>query len=106
MNVATVIGIIGGVFGILTATCTVITFFATRKKNHRNDGEDDGWLKSDVEYLKRGSDEVRLDIKDLSRKQDATTERVVRLEESAKQAHKRIDNVERRLNHNKGGEEE
>lgn len=74
MTAATIIGIIGGVFGIVTATCTIVTFFATRRKDNHNDGEDDGWLKSDVEYLKRGSDEVRLDIKDLSRKQDATTE--------------------------------
>lgn len=56
-------------------------------------------------YLKRGQDEMRLDVKELSRKQDEMSEKVVRLEESTKQAHKRLDTVERRLNH-MGGDDE
>ncbi len=105
MTPEAIIALISGILAAGAAACAVITFFATRKKDTHHDGEDDGWLKSDVEYLKRGSDAVRLDIKELSRKQDDTTERVVRLEESTKQAHKRIDTVESRLNHTGGNDE-
>jgi cell division protein FtsB len=52
-------------------------------------------LKADVDYIRRGVD----DIKDAQRahgvRLDALTERVVRLEESGKQAHKRIDRLDR-----------
>lgn len=77
----------------------------SRRKDNIAEGKDDGWLKSDMGYLKRGQDEMRLDVKELSRKQDEMSEKVVRLEESTKQAHKRLDTVERRLNH-MGGDDE
>ncbi|MNW70916.1 hypothetical protein D3C74_504480 [compost metagenome] len=51
-------------------------------------------LRTDVEYIKHGVDDVRFELKDQARRFDALSERVTRVEESAKQAHKRIDKIE------------
>ena len=47
-------------------------------------------LKQDVEYIKKGIDAIQGDIRDHGEKMDRLSERVTRVEESAKQAHHRI----------------
>lgn len=50
--------------------------------------------RADVEYIKRGVDDMKVEQK-LQRQQfEAVSERLTRVEESAKQAHKRIDRLE------------
>jgi hypothetical protein len=50
-------------------------------------------LKMDVEYIKRGVDDIRIEQRTQGQKVDELSERVTRVEESAKQAHKRIDEM-------------
>jgi uncharacterized membrane protein len=50
-------------------------------------------LKLDVEYIKRGVDDIRMELRAQGQKVDELTERVIRVEESTKQAHKRIDEM-------------
>jgi len=68
----------------------------TRDTRHeiRADAGSSAALRSDVEYIKRGVDDLRLDIKDQGRRFDELAERVTRVEESSKQAHKRIDRLD------------
>ena len=40
---------------------------------------------------------MRLDVKEVARKQDALGERLIRVEESTKSAHKRIDTLEKEI---------
>lgn len=54
----------------------------------------DGHLRADVEYIKRGVDDVRIEQRAQGQRFDALAERVTRVEESSKQAHKRIDRME------------
>lgn len=50
--------------------------------------------RADVEYIKRGVDDMKVEQK-LQRQQfEQVSERLTRVEESAKQAHKRIDRLE------------
>jgi hypothetical protein len=65
-----------------------------QKREARTDGCEDGVLKTDVEYIKRGVDDIRLDMRAQGQKLDGLAERVTRVEESAKQAHKRIDRLD------------
>ncbi|MEK4881415.1 MULTISPECIES: hypothetical protein [Paenibacillus] len=51
-------------------------------------------LRTDVEYIKRGVDDIRADVRVQGQRTDALAERVTRVEESAKQAHKRLDKIE------------
>ncbi|MGO4540389.1 hypothetical protein [Paenibacillus sp. 2TAB19] len=65
------------------------------KLNTRNDAGNSATMKTDVDYIKRGVDEMRLEMKDQGRRFDALSERVTRVEESAKQAHHRLDRMDK-----------
>jgi hypothetical protein len=51
-------------------------------------------IKSDVEYIKRGVDDMRLEMRSQGQRFDVLAERVTRVEESAKQAHHRLDRLD------------
>lgn len=55
----------------------------------------DGELRSDIGYIKRTVDEIRLDQKAQERRINDIIERITRNEESTRQAHKRIDQIQK-----------
>lgn len=50
--------------------------------------------RADVEYIKRGVDDMKIEQKLQGQRFEAFSERLTRVEESSKQAHKRIDRLE------------
>lgn len=62
-------------------------FLRTRK----NDGAEIGKRASDIDYIKRRTDDILLEQRNANNTLGAHGERISRLEESVKQAHKRID---------------
>lgn len=54
----------------------------------------DALMRADMEYIKRGVDDLRSDIRLQGKRFDELSERVTRVEESAKQAHHRINRLE------------
>lgn len=66
----------------------------TIRQDTASEASRDAKLQSDMDYIKRGVDEVRFEQKDQGRRFDALSERVTRVEESAKQAHLRINRLE------------
>lgn len=71
--------------------------FLTHKRNEKHDienmSEGRGVLQSDVGYIKAGIDDLKRENKAVNMKIDNISERVTRIEESCKQAHKRIDEL-------------
>ena len=88
--VATLFAIIAGLSGVLLG-------WTGRSRDVRKalrcDTASDQQLRADVGYLVRGVDEIRLEQKSASNKIDQIGERVTRVEESIKSAHKRIDEM-------------
>jgi len=79
MEVATIIS-------ITVACLTIVTFILTR-------GKESGAINADMQYIKRRVDDILLENKDTNRRIDNICERLVAVEESAKSAHKRIDEI-------------
>ena len=65
-----------------------------RAHSIRQDGAEDGELRASVNYIRQGVDDLRVEIKAQGQRYDMLAERVTRVEESTKQAHKRIDRLE------------
>lgn len=61
----------------------------------RKEGSDSGSLRTDLKYIRERTDDVYLEQKDIKRSFTDFSERLVRVEESAKQAHKRLDNIDK-----------
>lgn len=64
-----------------------------RLKN--KDAEDGGFTKAKLDYISKGVDDIRLDIRDQGRKINDINDRLIRVEESTKSAHKRINDLEK-----------
>jgi hypothetical protein len=86
------------IVGLLAALSGIILGWAGRSRQLRLDikaeGGSEGALRQDVEYIKRGVDDIRVDVRMQGQRIEAVSERVTRVEESTKQAHKRIDRLE------------
>jgi septal ring factor EnvC (AmiA/AmiB activator) len=82
---------------IITAAAAIsgiILGWLGRSRTVRQDGAQDGELRASVKYIRDGVDDLRVEIKSQSQRYDLLAERLTRVEESAKQAHKRIDRLE------------
>lgn len=83
---------------IVTAVSGILLGWLGRTRSIRQDAAKDAeagaTLQTDVEYIKRGVDDIRVDMRIQSQRVDGISERVTRVEESTKQAHKRIDRLE------------
>lgn len=78
--------------------CTVggfILSYAAFMRNKDNairaETREDAETKAKLDYIIKGLDDIRLETKSQDRKINDVIERVARIEESAKSAHKRID---------------
>jgi hypothetical protein len=58
------------------------------------DAGKDAVLRADMDYIKRGIEDIKLEQRAQVQRYDMLAERVTRLEESGKQAHKRLDKLE------------
>lgn len=94
MDFTAITAIVGG----LAALSGILLGWAGRSRQLRQDfkaeGGSEGALRQDVEYIKRGVDDIRVDVRMQGQRIEAVSERVTRVEESTKQAHKRIDRLE------------
>ncbi|MFD2867459.1 hypothetical protein ACFSY7_02945 [Kurthia populi] len=86
MELSILFGAIGTILGIVGALVTL-------KKDSKADGAEDAHVKAQVDYIARGVDDIRIDQRAQAGKIEALNERLIRTEESAKQAHKRIDSI-------------
>lgn len=90
-----VVSVIAAIAGVVYGATT---YSRNKKKDNAEDGKESGVILTELGYIKSGVD-------DLKRKQDKQDEQTLQLlrgltavEESAKQAHKRIDTLEERIN--------
>lgn len=84
------------VISVLAALSGITLGWLGRSRTVRQDGAEDGELRASVKYIRDGVDDLRVEIKSQSQRYDMLAERVTRVEESAKQSHRRIDRIEGR----------
>ncbi len=86
---------------LMMALLAALSLLLAVSRNRRQDISADAQVKSDLMYIKNRIDEMVIDQKAMNQNMGELNARVARCEESAKQAHKRID--EHLLNHPPGG---
>lgn len=85
------ISIIIAVMGFLLA---VITFFIGRLSAAKSDGRQDGTILTELGYLRSNTDEIKRRLDKQDERDREYISRLTAVEQSAKQAHKRIDTME------------
>ena len=91
---------IGLIFTIIGGKIGYATFYMNSKKNTKQETKEEvamsTKLETKLDMISRNIDEIRLDNKDFSKSIQQLAERVSAVEQSAKSAHHRIDQLEER----------
>lgn len=94
-QIAVLVSVLGGIAGVVFG---VVTLFRNKKHDDEADGKRDGIVLTELGYIKSSVDDIK-------RKQDKQDDQTVKflteltaVQESTKQAHKRIDTLEERIN--------
>ena len=98
-TLATVLGVIGAFMTLLSVSICFFTFYFGRKKASSDDGEFRGSLKTDIEYIKRGVDDLRSDNDDIKDDIRSLDHRVTLVESSVKSAQHRLDDMRKEEHH-------
>lgn len=84
------VGLLCSVFGFLLA---YLTFMIARDKQVKTEAIENGVIKTKLDTISTGVSNIQIDIKANERRVTELSERMIRVEESSKQAHKRIDSL-------------
>jgi peptidoglycan hydrolase CwlO-like protein len=82
---------------VLSLVIAASTLFNTRKKDTRNEGAQQAQLQSDLTYIKEMLQDVRTDMKDITKSNDTHTEKIAKLEEQLQSALRRIKRLEQQI---------
>lgn len=84
---------IGALLSAVSVVLGIAGFFIGRMSASKADGKKDGVILTEIGYLKSGVDDIKRKIEEDDTRYYKLAERVAAVEQSAKQAHKRIDEL-------------
>lgn len=90
-----IFGIIGAVGGIAGMIFGLVSVFRNKKHDDKIEGQRDGTILTELGYIKAGVDDMKRDTKEFRSEMQALHDNVTRIDESCKQAHKRIDTLQK-----------
>ena len=90
MNAGTIISLVVGAAGIVFG---LVTLFRNKKQDDNEAGKASGTILSDIGYIKAGVDDIKTEQKEQRKTNIELVSRLTAVEESTKQAHKRIDEL-------------
>ena len=85
--------------GVVSVLLAVSTFWNNRKKDTRQEGAQEATFHADLKYIKELLQDVRSDMKELTKSIDNHAEKIAKVEEQMHSALERIDRLEKRLDH-------
>lgn len=86
-----IIGIVGTLLGFLFS---YLAFQRNRDKDIKSEAKEDGVIKTKLDSIGKGVDDIRIDLKANEKQINRMNEQIIRVDESTKSAHKRIDKLE------------
>ena len=90
-----VFGIISAVVGIGGLIFGFVTYSRNKKTDDAAEGQKGGIMLTEIGYIKAGIDDGKRDTREFRVEIQTLHDKITRTEESCKQAHKRIDGLEK-----------
>ena len=90
-----IFGIIGAVVGVIGMVVGLVSTIRNKKIDDKTEGKKDGIILTELGYIKAGVDDMKRDTREFRTEIQEIHDRVIRNEESCKQAHKRIDSLQK-----------
>lgn len=90
-----IIGVIGTITGLCGMICALVVASRNKKKDDKAEGKEDGVILTELGYIKSGVDDIKHKQEEQDKQNLDVAKHLTAVEESAKQAHKRIDKLEK-----------
>ncbi|MFJ7982408.1 hypothetical protein ACIQ1D_19280 [Lysinibacillus xylanilyticus] len=90
---------VGFITGIISFFIGYLAFMRNRDKDTRSDAQRDAVLETKLDMIAVGVETIKVDLKASDKRITELSEYVIRTDESVKQAHKRIDKIEVKIEH-------
>lgn len=91
------------IIGILSPICAIVFGYATFTRNKKSDttadAKQDATVLTEIGYIKGGIDDIKAEQREQRKTNTDFISRLTAVEQSAKQAHKRIDRLENIADH-------
>lgn len=98
-----VITMVVSILSAVVSITAIISFVRKNKSENVQEGNKAGALQSDLAYIKNLLNDVKAEVKGIDKRIEINTERIAKVEESVRQAHKRLNQLENKFY--RGGEE-
>lgn len=82
---------------VLSAFIAVSTYLGSRKKDTRNEGAQQASLQADLKYIKELLQDVRSEIKELTKSIDIHSEKIAKCEEQLNSLYSRVERLEKQM---------
>ena len=88
----------GVLIAVLSLLVGYFSYSLNKTKAIKADGQESAEVKAELGYIRRGVDDIKIAQKASELRMSEITERVTRVEEISKSAHRRLDNLEKESN--------
>lgn len=92
-----IVGIMGGILGAVGVVASIILGTTAYRRAHKQDiasnASTEATLQVDITFIKEGINDIKSEQHDMANSLSRLSERVTRVEESVKSAHKRLDQL-------------
>lgn len=88
--------------GVVSALLGWSTFVSNRKKDSKSEGAQEASFHADLKYIKELLQDVRSDMKEITKAVDIHSEKIAKCEEQLHAAFSRIERLEQQLDSQKG----
>lgn len=89
---------------VISTLCAIvfgyIAFVRNRDKDNADEAKNDATVLTEIGYIKGGIDDIKAEQREQRKTNTEFVSRLTAVEESAKQAHKRLDTLENHVNGN------
>ena len=88
--------------GVVSVLLAVSTFYNNRKKDNKKEGAQEATFHADLRYIKELLQDVRSEMKELTKSIDMHSEKIAKCEEQLKSVFSRIERLEKHIDGEKG----
>ena len=88
--------------GAVSVLLAVSTFHNNRKKDNKKEGAQEATFRADLQYIKELLQDVRSEMKELTKSIDQHSEKIAKCEEQLKSAFRRLERLEKHIDAEKG----
>lgn len=88
--------------GVVSVLLAFSTFYGNRKKDTKKEGAAEATLHADLKYIKELLQDVRSEMKELTKSIDQHSEKIAKCEEQMKSVFRRIERLEKHIDGEKG----